>query len=273
METVVHHVKLEDGSHGITVRHAQMRHLIQCGASDQHLRGLPAKLPRAYPVSEDRLHSKHLRLGKAAPMIPHFLLPLPASYLPDPPQVLIPNQPLLFAVAVLPDPRVFARWDRRLRLPMAYSLIATSFVIRAIAAYLLYLILYLLKQITQHLAVGEVVGRDHGSYYLARRLISPDVELSPSAALGVAVLTDFPFTFTEDFYARRVNDHMQRSIACAARQHYLKVLATAAQSSVIRRGLIQGEQLDYRLHQSFGSRQRQMKDLFQTSHAEDGCIR
>ena len=205
-------------------------------------------------------------------MIPYFLLPLPSPYLPDPPQVLISDQSLLFAVAMLPDPRVFARRDRRLRLPVAYSLIATPFVIRAVAAYLLYVILYLLKQITQHLAVGKVVGRHHGSYYLACRFISTDVELSPSPALGVAVLTDFPFTFAEDFYARRVNDHMQRLIAFAARQHHIKCPATAAQSSVIRRGQIHAEQLDYRLHQSFGSTQRQMKDLSQSSHAEDGRI-
>src|SRR5436853_4085093 len=113
MEEVFHNLEFENGSHGVTVRHSQMRHLIQGRASDQHLRRLPSKLPRADSPSEDRFHSKHLRLGQTPSVITHFLLPPLAPHFPNPPQVLIANQAFLFAVAMLPDLRIAARRDRR----------------------------------------------------------------------------------------------------------------------------------------------------------------
>src|SRR5436305_5062462 len=115
MEAVFQNVELSNWSYGIAVRHAQMRHRVQCRTPDQHLRRLPGKLPRADAVAEDRLHPEHLRLRKTPPMIADFLLPLFASNLPDAPQVLITDQSLCLTIAMLPDLRIAAWRNRRLR--------------------------------------------------------------------------------------------------------------------------------------------------------------
>src|ERR1044071_1316117 len=106
MEAVSHKVKLNNRSYRVTVGHSQMRHLIQRRASDQHLGRLPGKLPRADSVSEDRFQSKHLGLGQTPTMVAYFLLPPFAPGLPNPPQILIADQSLFFAVAMLPDPSI-----------------------------------------------------------------------------------------------------------------------------------------------------------------------
>src|SRR5437764_7163777 len=147
MEAAFHNVELANGLHRITVGHAQMRHRIQGRTPDQHLRRLPGKLPRADAVAEDRLDSKHLRLGQTPPMIAHFLLPLFAPDLPDAPQVLIADQPLLLTIAVLPYLRIPSRRYRRPRFALADGFIAIALVIRAIAANLLNLLLDLLKHL------------------------------------------------------------------------------------------------------------------------------
>src|SRR5215470_2487207 len=103
MEAGFHKVKLNNWSHRVTVGPAQMRHPVQCRTPDQYLRRLSGKLPGADAVAEDRFYPIHLRLGQTPPMIAHFLLPLLAANLPDSPQVLIANQPLLLTIAVLPD--------------------------------------------------------------------------------------------------------------------------------------------------------------------------
>src|SRR2546423_6654882 len=134
MEAVFHIIEFENSSHGVTVGHSLMRHGVQGRTPDQHLRRLPRKSPRAYPLSEDRLHPKHLRLGQTPPVIANFLLPLFPPYLADAPQILIANQTLFFAVAMLPDLRIALRRNRCLGLALTDRLIAIALVIRTIAA-------------------------------------------------------------------------------------------------------------------------------------------
>jgi hypothetical protein len=131
MEAVFPTVAIADGSHGITVGHPQMRHLIQRCTSDQHLCRLPRELPGAHSLAEDHFHSEHLRLGQTSPMVATFLLPLPTPNFADAPHVLIANQPLPLAVAVLPNLGILARRDDRLRAAPPDRLIAVALVIRA----------------------------------------------------------------------------------------------------------------------------------------------
>src|SRR5205809_3871394 len=127
MEEVFYKVKLKNRSYRVTIGHSQMRHLIQRRASDQHLWRLSGKLPRTDSLSEDRFHSIHLRLGQTPPMVAHFLLPHFAPDLPNPPQILIANQSLFFAVAMLPDLRIPRRRDRRLGFSFLDRFITTAF--------------------------------------------------------------------------------------------------------------------------------------------------
>src|SRR5437763_9263681 len=152
MEAVFHIIEFENSSDGVTVGHSLMRHGVQGRTPDRHLRRLPRKSPRADPLSEDRLHPKHLRLGQTPPVIAHFLLPLFAPDLPDAPQILIADQPLLLTIAVLPYLRIPLRRYRRPRFALADGFIAIALVIRAIAANLLNLLLDLLHHLLQPVA-------------------------------------------------------------------------------------------------------------------------
>src|SRR5215217_484545 len=233
-----------------------MRHLVERRASYKYLRRLPLKEPRAYSISEYRFDPKYLRLCKTPAVVDTFFLPLLAPHFPYPPHILIPNQPLTLAVAVLPNLSISSRRDCCLCFAFSYCLITIPLVIRAIATNLLNLILYLLKQVFKHLAVGKVVRSNHRSRYLAGRNVGPDMELSPSPSLGVAVLTDLPFTLAEDLYTRRVYDHMQRLSLFTTRQHHIESLATATQEAVIRHSQIQAHQLHNRLHKPLCRAQR-----------------
>jgi hypothetical protein len=272
MEAVLHNLEFENGSHGVTVRHSQMRHRVQRRASDQPLRRLPGKLPRTDSPSEDRLDSIHLRLGQTPSVIIHFWLPLLAPHLPNAPQVLIANQAFRFAVAMLPDLRIAARRDRRFRLAFADGFIAIPLVIRAIAADLFNLLFDLLKQVFQNLRVGDVVGRHHRRDDLTRRFIRAQMQFSPGAAFAITVLADFPFAFTEDLHARRVNHHVQRFVLLAARQDDLQRRTAAAQLAVVHDGQVQAEQLGDGKQQALSGAQRQMINLFERRHAQDGGV-
>ena len=271
MEAVFHNVKLKN-SHRVTVGHPQVRHRIQGRTSDQHLRRLPGKLPRADAVAEDRLDSKHLGLGQTPPMIANFLLPLFTSHLADTAQILIADQSLLLAVAMLPNLRIPLRRYRRSGFAFADRLITIALVIRAIAANLLNLILDLLKQIFQYLVISNIVGRHHRRDDLAGRFIGTEVQLAPGAALRVAVLTDFPFAFTKDLHAGRINDHVQRFVLLAARQNHLQRRTAAAQLAVVDDRQVQAKQLHDGLHQALGGAQRQMINLFERRHGQDRCV-
>ena len=269
MEVDFHNVKLKKGSHRVTVGHPQVRHRIQGRTSDQHLRRLPGKLPRADAISEDRFHPEHLRLGQTPPMIANFLLPLFTSHLADAPQILIADQSLLLAVAMLPNLRIPLRRNRRSGLAFADRLITIAFVIRAIATDLLNLILDLLKHRFQHLAIGNIVGRHDCRQYLAGRFIGTKVQLAPGAALRVAMLANFPFAFTKDLHAGRIDDHVQRFVLVAARQNDLQGGTAAAQLAVIHDRQVQAKQLHDGLHQALGGAQRQMINLFERRQTQD----
>src|SRR5215213_1709279 len=272
MEAVFHNVELGNGSHGITVGHPQMRHLVQRRTSDQHLRRLPGKLPRTYTRSEYRFHSKHLRLSQTSPMITDLLLPRLAAHLPDSAQVLISNQSLLLTIAMLPYLRISARRDGGPGFSFPDCLITVPLIVGAIAADLLNLIIDLLKQLFEHLAIGHIVGCHHSGNDLARGFIGTYVQFAPGASLRVAMLADFPFAFAKDFHARRIHYHVQRLIVVAAWQDDFQSGAAAAQGRVVGHRQIHAEQLDDRQQQALGGTQRQMVDLFERCHTQDGGV-
>lgn len=272
MEAIFHTLKLVSRSRGVAVRHSQMRHRVQGRTPHQHLRRLPSELPRADAVTEDCLHSKHLRLGQTPSVVAAFSLPRLAPDLPDPSQIRITNQPLLLAIAVLPNPGISARRNRRLRLALADRFIAVAPVIGAIAADLFKFLFDLVKQVCQYLAIGNIIRRHDRRHDFARRFIRAEMQFAPGAAFRVAVLTDFPFAFAKDFHARRINHHVQRFVLLAARQSHFQRRTAAAQLAVADDRQIQAEQLHKRTHQALGGAQGQMIDLFERRHAQDGRV-
>src|SRR4051812_17251767 len=76
-------------SESITLRHPQMRHMVQRGRFDKEFRRLLRKGARAQRRAKDRLTAKEGRLGQTAAMIPRVLLPPPPTLTPDRSQVLI----------------------------------------------------------------------------------------------------------------------------------------------------------------------------------------
>lgn len=148
----------------------------------------------------------------------------------------------------------------------------TAFVIGAIAADLLNLLLDLLKQVFEDLRIGDVVGRHHRRDDLTRGRICTQMQFPPSPPLAVAVLTNFPFAFAKNFHARRINDHVQRRAVVKARQSYFQDGTAAAQLAVIDHRQIQSQQLHERQHQAARGTQGQVIDLLERRHAQDGGI-
>src|SRR5215210_7978722 len=105
MSAVSSTIRINRGSHGVTVRHSQVRHPIQCRTPDKHLRRLSLKLARPHSLAKDHLHSKDLRLSQRTSMIATFPLPLSPPLAPNLSQVLIADMPFSFRVAVLPNLR------------------------------------------------------------------------------------------------------------------------------------------------------------------------
>jgi len=272
MEAVFHNLELVNRSSGVAVRHAQMRHRIQRSAPDQYLRRLPSKLPRTHSLCEERLHSKHLGFSQASPVVATFFFPLLAPDLPNPSQILIAYQPLLFAIAVLPYLRISTRRNGRLRLALTDGLIAIALVIRSIAADLLNLFLDLLKQRFKHLRIGDIISRYDRRDDFPSRLLRAQVQLAPGAVLRVAVLADFPFAFAEDFHARRIDHHGQRLILFAVWQGHLQGGTAPAQLAVIHHRQVEAEQFHHRQHQALGGAQREMIDLLERRHAQDSGV-
>ena len=250
-----------------------MCHPVERRTSYKHLRRLPLKLSRTYSLPEYRFDPKHLCLGQTPSVIPTLPLPLPAPYFSYSPQVLIPDTPLSFAVAVPPNLGITSRRDGCTCPPLSYRLVTIALIIRAIAADLLDLALDLLKQVFDKLAVGQVVCGSYSSSNFTSRTICADVQLAPSPVLGEAVLTDFPFALAEDFDAGRVYDHMHWPVLFSARQDHLKRLSAAAQARVVRHAQSEAERTDDRQHQPLSRAKGQMIDLLQSGHTEDGGVR
>jgi hypothetical protein len=103
MRTVFHKTETEAGSSYITIGHAQMGHVVQRGAPHQQLNGLSVKLSGAQLISEYRLEPEHPCFRQTPPMILDLFLPLGPPDLSDALKILVSIQPLLVAVAVLPD--------------------------------------------------------------------------------------------------------------------------------------------------------------------------
>src|SRR5262245_6036499 len=127
----------------VAVRHSQLRHPVQGGAPHQQLRGLSIKAARRNSSPEDQLEPKHGGFGQRASVVIALLLPSAAAHFPNPPQVLITWQTLLFGIAVSPDPGITPWRNHGLRVPFLDCPVAIAFVIRAIAGDLLDLALHL----------------------------------------------------------------------------------------------------------------------------------
>jgi hypothetical protein len=66
---------------------------------------------------------------------------------------------------------------------------------------------------------------------------------------------------------------MQRLILFSARQNHLKALSATAQARIVRHAQSKAERPYDREHQPLSRAQRQMIDLLQSGHAEDGGVR
>ena len=256
----------------VAVGHPEMRHPVQRRAPHQQLRRLPGERARTDSLAKDHLHAKDSRLGQRAPVVAALPLPRRPPLSPDRAQVLIADVPLRTRVAVLPDTRPLLRRDGRARPQLADRVIAVAAVIGPVGRDLPQLTLDLRKQVRQQSRVLERVGRDHGRHELMGGFIHAEVELAPRAATTPSVLAYLPFTFAVDFDARRVNHDVQRLALPPARQFDLQSSAAAAEGRVTGHAQRHAEQPEERARQALGGAQRQVINLFQRCHAEDGGV-
>ncbi len=260
------------GSSGITVRHPQVRHSVQCRAPHQQLRCLSLKAASTNALTEDHLHAKDLRLGQRAAVVIALSLPLSTPGAADGTQILIADVPLSFRVSMLPDARSLLRRDRRSCSSASDRLIAVAAVVGSIGRDLANLVLDLREQVFEQLRVLERVGRDDNGHKLSGRLIHAEMEFAPCASARVTVLAHFPLTLAIDFDTCGVYHHVERLRLRATRQLNLQRAAATRERRVTGHAQLDAEQADDRARQSFGGAQRQAINFFQSRHAQDGRV-
>jgi hypothetical protein len=253
----------------VTVGHTQVRHPIERGAAHQQLGRLAIEAAGRHFVPENDLLAEHGSFSQAAAVVARLLFPGRTPDLADAAQVLIAHQPFGFAIAVLPNPGVALRGDRRGRVPRANAVITIAFVIGPIAGNLRDLIFHLVEQVGQDLAVAVIVRGDDRGDNFTRRFVHAQMQLAPGAPVGVAVLAHFPLAFAKDFDARAIHHHVQGLPTPLARQADFQRLAAATQ--LRKRGYRQRQAQQFKdgQHQAARAAQRQVIDLLQRTHRQN----
>src|SRR5215210_1969838 len=264
--------ELSLGRDMVAVRHSQVRHPVQRRTPDKQLRRLSVKAARTNPFAEDHFHSKDLRLSQRAPMIACLALPLSPSFASDGTQVLIADMAFGFRVAVLPNLRSLLRRNRNPRSSVSQGVITVAAIVSSISTHLANLALNLREQAGKDLRVLKVIGCDDDSDKLKGCLVHAEMEFAPRAATRVTVLAHFPFAFAIELDACRIYYYVQRLGLAKARQLNFQRATTTAQRRVTGHAQLDTEQVEQRVHQSFGGPQRQAVDLFQSRHAEDSRV-
>lgn len=90
-------------------------------------------------------------------MIITLLLPLFATDLPDPSQVLIARVALRFAVGVMPDSSPFPRWNRGLGVMPIQRLVTSPLIVGPISTDLLNPARHLLEQIRECFGIAQII--------------------------------------------------------------------------------------------------------------------
>src|SRR5579871_2132343 len=150
----------------IALRHRQPRHQVEGSTPYEQFDRLTVKIPRTQPLREAGLETKHACLGQTALMIARLLFPTLAAYFADGSQVLVTIQALLLGVGMHPDTRSLPRRNKGFGPLLPDGLVAVAGVISPIGGHTLYRSLHLLDKFGQDLAVGIVVGTDHGRHDL-----------------------------------------------------------------------------------------------------------
>src|SRR5690242_4430425 len=107
-------------------------------------------------------------------------------------------------MTVLPEGRAFAWRDDGPRPALVNGTVTLACVERPIAIDALDRPLDLLKLARQRARVNDRCIGEQGGDDLLRVGIDADMELTPAAAIILAVGADFPFAFTKDFESRRI---------------------------------------------------------------------
>src|SRR5712692_6538970 len=246
-----------------------MRHAIQCCRFNEEFRSLLRELPRGQRRPKDRLDTEEGRLSKTTPRIPRLLFPPPPPRAPDRPQVLIALPGRARTGAMVPDLGIPARRKHCCGAALFERFVTPPLVIGTIGADLANLSLPL-GQYVRH----RVVSRDSGcARYsrkeLARRLVHPQVQLSPGAPLAPPVQPYFPLPRAVDFDPTRVHHKGQRPRPRRSAQGPFHLCGPARQGAVT--GHRQGHlpQRKPRAGQTLSRPQGQMIDCPQRQPAFD----
>ena len=89
-----------------------MGHAIECCTANQGFRPLCCQQTRRQAATEDGFETEHRVFYRRAHMVARPFFPGLAAYLTNGAQVLVPFQGFGFAIAMLPDARIFARRDQ-----------------------------------------------------------------------------------------------------------------------------------------------------------------
>src|SRR5712692_2470211 len=182
-----------------------MRHAIQCCRFNEEFRSLLRELPRGQRRPKDRLDTEEGRLSKTTPRIPRLLFPPPPPRAPDRPQVLIALPGRARTGDTVPDLGIPARRKHCCGAALFERFVTPPLVIGTIGADLANLSLHLCQYVRQRVVIRDSGFARYSRNDLARRLVHPQVQLSPSAPLAPPVQPYFPLPLAVDFEPTRVN--------------------------------------------------------------------
>src|SRR5450830_964442 len=163
---------------------------------------------RSHPFSQ-ALEAMHLRLHKAAPVIPAPLLPDAAAQVLARPNGLVALRRA--RTGLLPVAGVLARRDHRRRLAFGDGVQAASRVVSAISADAFDGLVErdLGQQLGQHRCISDGVGGHLDGAYFQRLRIDAQMDLAPFTPVLGAMLLALPFALAEELDAGAVHQQLQ----------------------------------------------------------------
>lgn len=130
----------------------------------------------------------------------------------------------------------------------------------------------LAEQVRQHGGIAHIAARHLDRPYLQRLLINANMELTPEAAFGAAMLARVPLTFSFGLDACAVYQQMQRSWRPFVRDGDGQRSLSSAQSAEVRHGPVQPNALEQALYKSSRPPQGQTEQNFQGQTGLNGGI-
>ena len=199
------------------------------------------------------LQPVHHVLGDAAPVVVAIALPAGAALGGD----ILENNATGMIVA--PGNSTVPRGNGGTGVPVGNGGMAAFDVVGAIGRHLRDFAFDLVKQTGEHFAVTPIGRRHFNANDILGGLVDGQVDFAPGAALADPVLAHFPFPFTEDLQAGRVDHDVRQRLARPTRNLHRNLIRAARHVRVLRYRKIQLPQAHQRLHQPFGGTVRQLE--------------